>query len=48
MKRQGGEEPPFASLPEWPSLCFDYRQKFGFDNAMFEPGRLPDLTDFED
>ena len=24
MKRKGGEEQPFAPLPEWPSLCFDY------------------------
>ena len=35
-------------LPEWPSLFFDYRRNFGFDNGIFEPGRLPDLTAFED
>ena len=48
MKRTGSEEPPFAPLPEWPKLCFDYRQNLGFDSGMFEPGRLPDLTAFED
>ena len=48
MKREGGDGPPLAPLSEWPSLCFDYRQNFGFDNGMSEPGRLPDLTAFED
>ena len=36
-----------VSLPEWPSLRFDYRQNFGFDNGMFEPGQLPYLTGFK-
>ena len=26
MKRKGGDEPPFAPLPGWPSLGLDYRQ----------------------
>ena len=33
---------------ELPNLCFDYRRSFGIENGMFEPGRLPDLTGFED
>ena len=33
---------------QWPGLCFDYRQNFGFDDGMFEPGRQLDLTAFED
>ena len=44
MKRNDGDEPPLAPLPEWPSLCPDYRENLGFDHGMFEPGRLPDLT----
>ena len=44
INRKGVEEPPFALLPEWSSLCFEYRQNFGFDTEMFEPGRLPDLA----
>ena len=47
MKRQGGDEPPMAPLPEWPSLCPDYRQNLCFDHGMFGPGRLPDLTAFK-
>ena len=31
---------------EWPSMCSDYRENFGFGNGMFEQGRLPDLTAF--
>ena len=31
---------------EWPSMCSDYRENFGFGDGMFEPGRLPDLTAF--
>ena len=46
MAKNGGEEAAPAPLPEWPSLRFDYRRNFGFDNGMFEPGRLPDLTAF--
>ena len=48
LKREGGDGPPLALLPEWPSLCFDYLRNFGFDSGMFEPGRLPGLTAFED
>ena len=33
-------------LPEWPSLRYDYRQIYGFDNGMFELGQLPDLLAF--
>ena len=44
LLKKGVEEPPFALLPEWSSLCFEYRQNFGFDTEMFEPGRLPDLA----
>ena len=47
MKRQGGDEPPMAPLPEWPSLCPDYRQNLCFDHGMFGPGRLPHLTAFK-
>ena len=47
-KWNNGLPAALAPLPEWPSLRFDYRQNFGFDNGMFEPGRLPDLAAFGD
>ena len=40
------EEASPSPLPEWPSLCFDYRQNFGFAHSMFESGRLLDMTAF--
>ena len=35
--KNGGEEAAPAPLPEWPSLCFDYRQNFGFDSYRTWP-----------
>ena len=29
--------------PEWPSLCLDHRQIFGFDHGMFDPGWILDM-----
>ena len=48
MTKDGSEEGAPVPHLEWPSLCFDYRQNFGsgFDNGMFNAGRLPDLTAF--
>ena len=48
MKGKGGEEPPFAPVPEWPSLCFFIVRISSSIIGMFEPGWLPDLTAFED
>ena len=42
QKEENDKSP--ASSPEWPSLRYDYRQFYGLDNGMFEPGQLPDLT----
>ena len=44
MKKDGSEEGELVTRPEWPSLRFDYRQIYGFDNGVFEPGQFPDLT----
>ena len=41
MKKKGTDVSPPVPLPEWPNL-----QRFVF--GLFEPGRLPDLTAFED
>ena len=45
MTKNGCEEGAPVPLPEWPSLCFDDRQIFGFDNGMFDPGQAPDGPD---
>ena len=40
MTKDGSEE---GAQPEWLSLCLDYRQNFGFDHGMFDPGWLLDM-----
>ena len=44
LTKHRSEERDPVVLPEWPSLCFDYRQSFGFAPRMIESGRLPDMT----
>ena len=44
VTKDGSEEGAPALQPEWPSLCLDYRQKFGFDNGMIEPEWLLDMS----
>ena len=46
LTKGGSEERDPVTLPEWPSLCFDHRQNFGFAPNMIESGRLPDMTAF--
>ena len=46
LTKDGSEERDPVNLPDWPSLCFDYRQNFGFAPSMIEAGRLPDMTTF--
>ena len=41
MTNNGGT--PFTQLLEWPSLCFDYRDNFGFAPRATESGEWPDL-----
>ena len=46
LTKDGSEERDPVTLPEWLSLCFDYRQNFGFAPKMIELGRLPGMTAF--
>ena len=40
MTKDGSEE---GAQPEWPSLCLDHRQNFGFDHGMFDAGWILDM-----
>ena len=40
------EDTSATPLPEWPSLCFDYRQNFGFVPSATELGEWPDMVAF--
>ena len=44
MERDGNEAGDLVFQPKWPSLCQEYRQNFSFDDGVFDPSRLPDLT----
>ena len=44
MKKDGTEEGRPVPRPEWPSVRCDYRQIYGFNSGMFEPGQFLELT----
>ena len=44
MEKDGSERGESEPLPEWPSPCWDLRQRYGLDSGRFGPGQLPDLT----
>ena len=43
MEKDDNENDTSASLPEWPNLRYDYRQMYGFNSGMLEPGQSTDL-----
>ena len=46
LTKDGSEERDPVTLPEWHSLCFDYRQNFGLTPSMIRSGGLPNMTAF--
>ena len=46
LKKEDDKRKPIT-FDEWPSLRFDYRQIYGFDDGIFVHGQLSDLIALE-